>query len=219
MAQAVGEAGIIEKTALAEATGIQAKADAKRKEGLIEAEVTKEKALAEATGIEEKAEAMKKLDGVGREHEEFKLALQKEKDVELAQIQIQKDIADAQAKVLAEALKTADIDIVGGETMFFENIVKQISNAKGFDRLVNESENASQIKNAILGDGGNNGELFDRIRDIANRLGISTADIKNLSIASLILKMQSQAVTDADKGLLANLMKLSKSMGISNKKL
>ncbi|MCD8044402.1 MAG: hypothetical protein LUH10_15235 [Tannerellaceae bacterium] len=219
LAQAVGEAGIIEKTALAEATGIQAKADAKRKEGLIEAEVTKEKALAEATGIEEKAEAMKKLDGVGREHEEFKLALQKEKDVELAQIQIQKDIADAQAKVLAEALKTADIDIVGGETMFFENIVKQISNAKGFDRLVNESENASQIKNAILGEGGTNGELFDRIRDIANRLGISTADIKNLSIASLILKMQSQAVTDEDKGLLANLMKLSKSMGISNKKL
>lgn len=92
--------------------------------------------LAEAEVIKAKAEAMKKLDGVGKEHEEFKLRLPKEKDVELAQINIQKSIADAQALVLSEALKNAKIDIVGGETMFFDNIVKQISNAKGFDRLV-----------------------------------------------------------------------------------
>ncbi|NDV81729.1 flotillin family protein [Bacteroides sp. 51] len=219
MASAVGEASIIEKTSLAEATGIEAKAEAKRKEGLMEAEVLKEKALAEATGIEEKAAAMKKLDGAGKEHEEFKLALQKDKDVELAQIAIQKDIADAQAHVLSEALKNADIDIVGGETMFFENIVKQISNAKGFDRLVNESENATQIKGALLGNGGSEGDLFERIRYFANRLNISTDDVKNLSIAALILKMQSQCTSEEDKGFLGSLMNMAKSMGISNKKL
>ena len=139
-AQGMAEAAVIEKKAIAEATGLEAIVDARKKEGLMEAEITKEKALAEAIGIDEKAAAMKKLDGVGKEHEEFKLKLQKEKDVELAQINIQKDIAQAQADVLAEALKSADIDIVGGETMFFENIVKQISHAKGFDRLVNESD-------------------------------------------------------------------------------
>jgi len=219
LASATGEASIIEKTALAEAVGIEAKAEAKRKEGLMQAEVTKEKALAEATGIEEKATAMKKLDGAGKEHEEFKLALQKDKDVELAQISIQKDIAEAQAGVLSEALKTADIDIVGGETMFFENIVKQISNAKGFDRLVNESENATQIKRAMLGDGTSEGDLFERIRYYANRTGISTEDVKNLTIASLILKMQSQSDNDDDKGFLGNLLSMAKSMGISGKKL
>lgn len=219
MASAIGEASIIEKTSLAEATGIEAKAEAKRKEGLMEAEVLKEKALAEATGIEEKAAAMKKLDGVGKEHEEFKLALQKDKDVELAQINIHKEIADAQALVLSEALKNADIDIVGGETMFFENIVKQISNAKGFDRLVNESENATQIKTALLGNGTSEGDLLERIRYFANRLNISTDDVKNLSIAGLILKMQSQCTSDEDKGFLGNLMNMAKSMGISNKKL
>lgn len=219
LASATGEASIIEKTSLAEATGIEAKAEAKRKEGLMEAEVTKEKALAEAAGIEEKAAAMKKLDGVGKEHEEFKLALQKEKEVELAQISIQKDIADAQAHVLSEALRNADIDIVGGETMFFDNIVKQISNAKGFDRLVNESENATQLKKALLGDGQNEGDLLERIRYYANRTGISTDDIKNLSIAGLILKMQSQVDSDEDKGFLSNLLGMAKSMGISNKKL
>lgn len=219
LASATGEASIIEKTSLAEATGIEAKAEAKRKEGLMEAEVTKEKALAEAAGIEEKAAAMKKLDGVGKEHEEFKLALQKEKDVELAQINIQKDIANAQAQVLSDALKQANIDIVGGETMFFDNIVKQISNAKGFDRLINESENAKQFKTALLGDGTSEGDLFERIRYYANRFGISTEDIKNLTIAGLILKMQSQCDDEDDKGFLGNLMSMAKSMGISNKKL
>jgi uncharacterized membrane protein YqiK len=219
LASATGEASIIEKTSLAEAKGIEAKAEAKRKEGLMEAEVTKEKALAEATGIEEKAAAMKKLDGVGKEHEEFKLALQKEKDVELAQINIQKDIADAQALVLSEALRNADIDIVGGETMFFDNIVKQISNAKGFDRLVNESENATQIKKALLGDGQSEGDLLERIRYYAKMTGISTEDVKNLSIAALILKMQGQVTSDEDKGFLSNLLSMAKSMGLSNKKL
>lgn len=217
--QGLMEATIIEKKAKAEAVGIEAKADAKKKEGLVEAEVTREKALAEATGIEEKADAMKKLDGVGKDHEEFKLALQKEKDIELAQINIQKDIAEAQAHVLAEALKNADIDIVGGETMFFENIVKQISNAKGFDRLVDESTNATQIKNALLGEGDSEGDLIERIRYFAERTGISTNDIKNLSIAGLILKMQSQTSDKEDKNFLSNLMSMAKAMGISNKKL
>lgn len=217
--QGLMEATIIEKKAKAEAVGIEVKAEAKKKDGLVEAEVTREKALAEATGIEEKAGAMKKLDGVGKEHEEFKLALQKEKDVELAQINIQKDIAEAQAGVLSEALRNANIDIVGGETMFFENIVKQISNAKGFDRLVNESENATQIKNALLGDGESDGNLMDRIRYFAEKTGITTDDIKNLSIASLILKMQSQTPDKEDKSFLNNLLSMAKAAGISNKKL
>ncbi|MDR1223650.1 MAG: hypothetical protein LBL07_12355 [Tannerella sp.] len=217
--QGAAEATVIEKKAKAEAAGIEAKADAKKKEGLVEAEVTREKALAEAAGIEEKAAAMKKLDGVGKEHEEFKLALQKEKEVELAQIHIRKDVAEAQAGVLSQALKTARIDIVGGETMFFENIVKQISGAKGFDRLVDESENATRIKNALLGDGTDEGDLFERIRYYARRTGISTEDIKNLTIASLILKMQGKADSDDEKGFFGSLLSMAKSMGISGKKL
>ena len=47
--------------------------------------------------ITEKAEAMKLFDGVGREHEEFKLNLNKDKEVQLAQIHVQKDIAASQA--------------------------------------------------------------------------------------------------------------------------
>ncbi|MFT4023225.1 MAG: hypothetical protein QM664_05505 [Flavihumibacter sp.] len=214
----IAKAEATERQGTVEALVVEKMAEAKRKEGLTQAEVTKEKALAEAAGIEEKAEAMKKLDAVGKEHEEFKLMLQKEKDIALAQINIQKDIAGSQAEVLSEALKSARIDIVGGETMFFQHIVNQVSNAKGFDRLVNESENATQLKNALLGDGAASGDLLERIRSFADKYNISTNDIKNLSISSLIFKMQQNSSAD-DKSTLMNLASLAGSLGLSNKKL
>ena len=100
---------------VAEADVILKKAEAEKERGMAEAAVNLEKFNAEAEGINKKADAMKRLDGVGKEHEEFKLRLEKEKAVELAQIAIQKDIAEAQAEVLSNALKSAKIDIVGGE--------------------------------------------------------------------------------------------------------
>ncbi|HEY9004937.1 flotillin family protein [Ohtaekwangia sp.] len=214
----MAKAEAAERQGIVNATVIEKVAEAKRKEGLTEAEVTKEKALAEAAGIQEKAEAMKKLDGVGKDHEEFKLLLAKERDIALAQINTQTQIAEAQAAVLGEALKSTKIDIVGGETMFFQNIVNQISNAKGFDRLINESENATQLKTALLGDGEKGGDLLDRIRDFASKYSITSNDIKNLTISSLILKMQ-QKSSDEDRSSLINLANLASSLGLSNRKL
>lgn len=214
----MAKAEAAERQGIVDATVVEKMAEAKRKEGLSQAEVTKEKALAEASGIQEKAEAMKKLDAVGKDHEEFKLLLSKEKEIGLAQINIQKDIAEAQAMVLGEALKSAKIDIVGGETMFFQNIINQVSNAKGFDRLINESENATQIKTALLGDGENGGDLLTRIREFAEKYNITTNDIKNLTISSLILKMQQKSSED-DRPSLLNLANLANSLGLSNRKL
>jgi uncharacterized membrane protein YqiK len=214
----MAKADAAERQGIVDAGVIERMGEARRKEGLSQAEVTKEKAFAEAAGIQQKAEAMKKLDTVGKEHEEFKLLLAKEKEIELAHINVQKHIAEAQAEILGEALKSANIDIVGGETMFFQNIVNQVSNAKGFDRLINESENATQLKTALLGDGEKGGDLLDRIRGFADKYNITTNDIKNLTISSLILKMQ-QKSTDDDRPLLTNLANLASSFGLGNKKL
>jgi len=218
--QGIVESVIIEKKALAEAAGTKAKAEAQRELGIAEASVIKEKASAEASGIEEKAEAMKKLDGVGKEHEEFKLRLNKELQVDLAHINIQKDIADAQASVIGEALKAAKIDIVGGETMFFDQIVGQITRAKGFDRLVNHSENITDIKEAILGDGAEGqGNLLDRVKGFADKYGISSEDIKNFTVAGLLLELQQRSSDTGEKGLFSNLMLMAKNLGLSDKKL
>ncbi len=218
--QGIVDAVVVEKMALAEAVGMKAKAEASKELGFAEASVIREKALAEATGIEEKANAMKKLDGVGKEHEEFKLRLNKELQVDLAHINIQKDIADAQASVIGEALKAAKIDIVGGETMFFEQIVGQITRAKGFDRLVNSSENITEIKEAILGDGTmDSGNLMEKIKSFADKYGISSADIKNLTVSGLLIELQRRSNDDSEQGLFSNLMAMAKNLGLTNKKL
>jgi len=204
-----------------EAAVIERKAEALRKEGLAQAEVVREKALAEAKGIEEKAAAMKQLDAVGKDHEEFKLHLQKERDIDLAQINIQKDIANAQSAVLAEALKSAKIDIVGGETMFFENIVRQVSNAKGFDHLINNSTHATDIKNSLLGSD-SNGDLAEKIKGLADKYGISSNDIKNLTVSAALIKLQKAASSseeEEDSNFINSLFGLAKNLGISNKKL
>lgn len=228
--QGLVEATIIEKTAVAEAAGIEAKAEAIKLQGIAEAEVIKEKALAtatgdkeiafaEAAGIEEKAEAMKKLDGVGKEHEEFKLKLDKELQVDLAEINIQKEIADAQADVIGEALKASNIDIVGGETMFFDQIIGQITKSKGIDRLVNHSDNLTQVKDAILGSDDVKGNLLDKIKDFATQYGIGSEDIKNLTISKLLLDLQSKASSTDEQNNFGNLFNLAKALGLGDQKL
>jgi len=224
------EAIIIEKTAVAEAAGIEAKATALKTQGIAEADVIKEKALAQATGdkeiafaeaagIEEKAEAMKKLDGVGKDHEEFKLKLDKQLQVDLAEISIQKDIADAQADVIGQALKSSNIDIVGGETMFFDQIIGQITKSKGIDRLVNHSDNLTQVKDAILGSDDVKGNLLDKIKDFATQYGIGSEDIKNLTISKLLLDLQSKASSTDEQNNFGNLFNLAKALGLGDKKL
>ena len=217
--QGLVEALIIEKKAKAEAAGIEAKAEAIKKEGMAEAEVIKEKALADAAGIEEKAEAMKKLDGVGKEHEEFKLRLEKELQVDLAEINIQKEIADAQASVIAEALKAANIDIVGGETMFFEQIIGQITKAKGYDRLVQHSETIQNVKDAILGSDDVKGNLLNKIKEFAVKYNISSQDIKNLSIANLLINLKNKSNDDSEQTMFSNLMNFAEGLGLSDAKL
>ena len=162
---------------------------------------------------------MKQLNDAGKEHEEFRLKLNKEKEVELAQIGIQKDIADAQAKVLAEAFKTAKIDIVGGDNTFFENLIKQVSHAKGIDKLVEHSQTIDQIKTSLLGNGDDNSvNLMQRLREVADKYGITSENLKNLSIAALIAQMQLKASTE-DKGFLSSMLKMAKDLGMEKKKL
>ncbi len=222
------EAYIIEKTAFAEAKGIEAKAEAEKKRGAAEADVIaaqgeaeakviEMKGVSEAKGITDKAEAMKKLDGVGKDHEEFKLKLDKEKAIDLARINIQKDIAEAQAEVIGEALKAANIDIVGGETMFFDQIIGSITKGKSVDRIIDNSETLSQVREALIPIDGT-GDFQTNMREMIDKFGVSSEDIKNLSIAALIAKMAGRSNDESERGLLGSLMNMAKSLGFDNKR-
>ncbi|REC41001.1 flotillin family protein [Chryseobacterium sp. 5_R23647] len=207
------KADAAERQGIVESIVIEKKAEAERKEGIAQAEVIKEKAFAEAAGITEKAEAMKKLNDAGKEHEEFRLTLAKEKEVELAQISIQKDIAQAQAGVLAEAFKSAKIDIVGGDNTFFDNVIRQVSAGKGLDKFISHSENATLVKENLLGDGEN---IIGKVMGIIEKYNVSSEDIKNMSIASLIFKLNGIA-NQQERGLLERAMDMAKNLGIDQK--
>lgn len=211
------KAEAMEKQGFIEANIIEKKAAANKQEGLAQAEVIKEKAFAEAAGITEKAEAMKKLNDAGKDHEEFRLTLAKEKEVELAEIAIQKDIAQAQAQVLAEAFKSANIDIVGGDNTFFDNVIRQVSAGKGIDKFIQHSENAQLVKEALINNDGDE-NLIGKIMNMVEKYKISSEDIKNLSVASLIFQLKGVA-NDQEQGILARAMDMAKHLGIDNKPL
>jgi uncharacterized membrane protein YqiK len=211
------KAEAMEKQGFIEANIIEKKAAANKQEGLAQAEVIKEKAFAEAAGITEKAEAMKKLNDAGKDHEEFRLTLAKEKEVELAEIAIQKDIAQAQAQVLAEAFKSANIDIVGGDNTFFDNVIRQVSAGKGIDKFIQHSENAQLVKEALINNDGEE-NLIGKVMNMVEKYKISSEDIKNLSVASLIFQLKGVA-NDQEQGILARAMDMAKHLGIDNKPL
>ncbi len=209
----IAQSRVIEAKALAQAKGDTAMIDVKEKEGTVEADILKKKYLAEAEGIKEKANSMKALDEAGRGHEEFKLKLEKEKEIELASINIQKDIAQAQASVINEALKSAKIDIVGGETMFFDKIIGSITQGKSYDRLVNNSEVLTDIKETfITGDA----EYFKKqLQELTGRFNITSEDLKNLSIAGAVNRMMKDA-SSSDKTMLGKLLDTVNKAGVGN---
>ncbi|WDQ18896.1 flotillin family protein [Rhodopirellula sp. P2] len=201
---------------LAEAQVQEAKAISLEKEGLAEAKVSREKYTAEATGITEKAEAMKKLDGVGKDHEEFKLKLEKEKFVEVAAIEAQRGIAESQASVIGEALQAARIDIVGGDGEFFEQITSAVKGGKAIDRFVYNSQVATDIKNTFFD--GNADYFRDQVKELIAQFGLDTDGVKDLSIAALIAKLMGMSSTDDVRTQLTSLLSMAGTANVADQK-
>lgn len=208
-ATGLAEAEVAQKKAEAEARGREALAGAIHKQGEAEATVQQMKFAAEARGITDKAEAMKLFDGVGREHEEFKLRLNKDRDIELQAITAQAGIADSQARMIGEALKSASIDIVGGDSEFFQSLVRSITAGKQLDRLVGESRVLSGVRDSLFS--GDAAGFRAEIQKYIDLFGVSSNDLKNLSIAALI----GQWILRSDEGLRPQLEALLHKAGLS----
>ena len=198
------EASVLQKKAVAEAKGMEAKASAIEKEGTAEATVMQLKFSSEADGIQQKAEAMKLFDSVGKEHEEFKLKLNKEKEIEIAAIHTQKDIAEAQSNIVGEALKTARIDIVGGESTFFNQIVDAVKAGKSVDRFIHNSETMTDIKQTFFN--GDPDYFRNKLTDFAGQFNMSFEDVKDLSVVGLIGRMLTMADTDEAQSELTRML-------------
>ncbi len=203
-------------TGLAEARVMTVKAEAIEKHGTAEATVMELKFRSEAKGIEEKANAMKLFDGVGKEHEEFKLRLNKDKEIDIAAIAAQQEIAEAQSRIVGEALKSARIDIVGGETTFFDKIVEAVKGGKAVDRLVHNSETLTDVKNTFFN--GNPEYFRQKLEQLIAQFNLNAGDVKDLTVAALLLKMMGAADSDETRSELTRLFDMVRKLGISEKK-
>jgi len=198
----------------AEAEVMQIKAVAIEKQGTAEAKVLELKFHAEADGIRDKADAMKLFDAVGKEHEEFKLRLNKDRDIELAEIDIRRQIAQEQAKIVAEGLKSAKIEIVGGENRFFERLVNSITTGKSVDGMVGHSNVLSDVRRTLLGPDAQ--AARDQICKCITQFGLRSEDLKNLTISALVMKLIARADSE-QKGVLTGILDTIKELGIGEK--
>lgn len=219
------EAEVIEKSGLAEAQATEARlkaeaegtrtqalaeAEGQRAKALAEAEAIAERLKAEAHGINEKAAAMAALDEASRGHEEFRLRLEAEKDIRLAGLDAQRQIAEAQASVLASGLEKADINIVGGESAFFDKIVGAMSLGKSVDGFMKQSETAQALAGPWL-DGS-----ADFTQDVTRVLSsLSTGDVQNMTVSALLMKLMGQGGGVESSPELRKLLDAADRLGLS----
>ncbi|MCO6697482.1 MULTISPECIES: flotillin family protein [Streptomyces] len=198
------EADALEKTGLAEAQAtearLRAEAEGERAKALARAEGTTaqasadaaavgEKLKAEAAGLTEKAAAMAALDEASRGHEEYRLRLAAEKEIRLAGLQAQKEVAEAQATVLATGLESADINIVGGESVFFDRIVDSVSFGKGLDAFVTNSATAQRLGADWLdGTSSFTGDLTSVLSSVAS------GGLRDLSASALMGRLAKEGI-------------------------
>ncbi|MFD8851050.1 flotillin family protein, partial [Streptomyces sp. NPDC059604] len=190
--------------ALAEAEGTQAQAVA-------DAAMIGEKLKAEAAGLTEKAAAMAALDDASRGHEEYRLRLAAEKEIRLAGLDMQRQVAEAQATVLATGLENADIDIVGGESVFFDRLVSAVSMGKGLDGFVENSDTAKALAGPWL----NGTSSFTE--DLTRMVGsVSTGDVRNLTVSALLTRMMQAPGTGVAPGQVQQLLSAARELGLAD---
>jgi uncharacterized membrane protein YqiK len=137
--KAQSQAQADEKQGLARVMVREAEAAAQQKQGLVESQIIREKMTAEAVGIREKADSMRGLDERSREHEEFRMRLEKERTVDLETIKARRELAHAQAEVLGKSLGNAKFNIVGGDGAFFDRFVKAIGVSQSIEGALEQS--------------------------------------------------------------------------------
>lgn len=191
-----------EKLGLADVHVRAADADAIVKAGQAEAQVIEARFQAEAKGLREKFEAMRAMSGETRDHEEFRMRLEKSHTETMKGIEAQTSIAREQAEVLGTALANAKIDIVGGQGDYFDSFVRSLSLGKGIDGVLGKS-NTLQVafKDHLTGERDFVGDL----REMVGALGTSSSELQNLSVAALVARVMRDG-DEAQKSALQTLV-------------
>ena len=152
-----------------------AEAEAIKQRGEAEAEVIQLRYAAEAKGLEDKFAALSTMDENVRSHEEFRMGLDMAHEENLKAITANTEIAEKQAHVLAEALKEANIDIVGGNGDFLEKFMSSLSVGKAIDGAVGKSDILQSAVSKVMSLGSGKGldvaSVTKMIKNLARNKG------------------------------------------------
>ncbi|AZZ96449.1 SPFH domain-containing protein [Pseudoalteromonas sp. R3] len=186
---------------LADAEVQTAMAEAMEKQGEAEAINLERRMSAEAKGLEEKLQALNAMDKDARDYEGFTLQLNQQKELTLAQLEANKEIAAHQAQVLAKALSDADINFMGGDGQFFNQFMNAITLGKSIDGLVNESQTMQTVFKDHL-----NGErnLMDDLKGVLAGANASSETLKNINMSKFFQQLSN--TSDAEKQQLLSLL-------------
>lgn len=220
------DAAATEKLGMAQVRVKDAEAPANEKLGLadvaverarvvVEAEAIQMKLSAESVGLTEKAHALAELEKAGRQHEEFRLNLENRRAIALESLHVQRDIAQSQAQVMAEAVKSAKINIVGGDGSFMDKMMGAITLGRSVDGFVDNSDTArTLLKDYISGEA----NLPQDLKDILSRPALSSGDLQNLTVAALLGRLMSGA-DGAQREKLGALLETVRTLGLDDVKL
>ncbi|MBQ4811423.1 hypothetical protein A7985_11180 [Pseudoalteromonas luteoviolacea] len=199
------EAQVLEQKLAAEAKGKRdigfaeaevqtAMAESIEKQGEAEAITLERRMTAEAKGLEEKLEALNAMDKDARDYEGFTLKLNQQKELTLAKLEAEKEIAAHQSEILAKTLGNADINIMGGDGQFFNQFMKAITLGKSIDGLVGESDTVQTLfKDHLAGER----NIMDDLKGVLSGANASSETMKNVAMSKFFQQLGN--TSDAEK--------------------
>lgn len=172
------EVTVTEKQGLAAATVIE-------KQGLAEATKVREIGLAVASSDEAKYKAMGSIDNETRNHEISKLNIDKDKEVQLAQVEANTIVATKNAEVMSAAMSKANIEIIGNGEIF-DNIQNSLVSSKALDKRFASSDVLQKAFGSYI-----NGErdFAKDVKEVLETSEISTGDVGTLALTQFITSL------------------------------
>lgn len=170
-----------EKEGLAQATVLE-------KTGQAEAAATERKLAAEAAGIAEKAKSMAALTEASRAHEEYRLRLEKDREVEMARISADQAVARERAEILKQAFENANVNIVGGDGAFLDKFTSAVAAGQSVDGAIDSSAHLRALLAEYL-----DGER-SLPREVLDALGgMGAQGLQSLSVSAMLARLMSGA--------------------------
>jgi flotillin len=157
-------------------------ADAIEKEGKAEAIKVREIGLAQAEGSKAQYAAMDSISVEVREHEVRKLNIEKDKEVQIAGIAADREVAIQNGQVMAAAMEKADIQILGNGEVF-DQIKRSVVSSKALDARIGNSELLTTVFDKYK-----TGErdLAQDLKDVLEKSEFSTGDVGGLLMTTTL---------------------------------